>query len=183
MQLKGSRSTEKGFWSEEMTELPIVANICAVALAKTSPSPAKRDRGASPQVLPPSSLSQKPKMAFPVLDTNWWFKKCWISCCRLKKTNQTKTCCPGRHFPRADFPPLPPSTQELPAIRCSPSKAAIAIFQLRSEIRFVPLARGIWACVTFLGCWKCKGVSCGGCFSVWSLAIMCGHKGVSKSSP
>lgn len=157
------------FNSKEMAELPVTPTICLVPVAKTYQSPARRDGGLSPWVLPTSSLSQKPKMPFPVLNANDWFKECCTLCCRLEKSPH----CPGKCFPRPDFPPLSTSSQEMPAVRTSPSKAGSANFQLRSELRFVPFAEEFGHVLDFLDAGNAEflwrlflGVIA--CYNVWA---------------
>lgn len=153
-----------------MAELPVTPTICLVPLAKTYQRPAKKNGGLSPWALPSSCLSQKPKMAFPVLDTNYWFKKCCTLCCRLEKSPY----CPGKCFPGADFPPLSTSTQEVPAVSASPSKAGSANFQLRSEWRFVPFAEEFGHVLDFLDAGNAKSflwrlfLGVIACYNVWA---------------
>lgn len=148
---RAPEALRKDFNSKEMAELSVTPTICLVPLAKTYQSPARREGGLSPWVLSSSSLSQKSKMAFPFLDTNYWFKKCFALCCRLEKSPH----CPGKCFeswvPSSFyFQPRGASSQSLPfqSWQC----------QLPAEVRVkvCSFCRGIWACVRFLGCGKCK---------------------------
>lgn len=105
----------KDFNPKETAELPITPTICLVPLAKFYQSPAKRDRGLSLRVLPPSSLSQKPKKVFSVLDMNQWFKECWILCCRLGKPQSVQAAFSQSWFSSsACFHPRSTSSQSFP---------------------------------------------------------------------
>lgn len=170
MQLKGSRSTEKGFKLKRNGWASSHTNHLSGTSGQNLPEPCQKGWGLSPWVLQSSSLSQKPKMAFPVLDTNYWCKKCCALCCRLEKSPH----CPSRLFPRADFPLLSASTQEVPAVRAFPSKAGGASFQLRSELRFVPFAEEFGHVFDFLDARNAKSflrrlfLSVIACYNVWA---------------
>lgn len=170
IQLNSSRSTEKGFQLKRNGWASSHTNHLSGTSGQNLPEHRQKGWGSLTLSLPSSSLSQKPKMAFPVLDTNYWFKKCCTLCHRLKKTPY----CPGKYFPGVDFPPLSTSTQEVPAVSASPSKAGSANFQLRSELRFVPFAEEFGHVLDFLDAGNAKSflwrlfLDVIACYNVWA---------------
>lgn len=110
-----------------------------------------------------------------------WHFQSWIQTTDLRNVvhyavdwKKASPHCPGKCFPRADFPPLSTSNQEVPAVRASPYKTGSANFQLRSELRFVPFAEEFEHVLDFLDAGNAKsflwrlffGVIA--CYNVWA---------------